>query len=220
MARYSDDPLNVKWDRLSRDRSGRRRRPGSWLLGLLLVGVFSAALASIAMTLPLATEHREAAKWLDRVANPGNAPTIRESPATQEVTDADPAYETHFAEPIAQLDGRSIVMFEITPLTARSLMVALVVVFLLWCLIRPNVGRLFARIVAVFGIGTGVGVLTWGICAVALGDTMRTPVGFEGFIAEPSEAIGWGAGLLAGGIAAMVVSFVGNRKERDGKKRC
>ena len=86
----------------------------------------------------------------------------------------------------------------------------------LWCIIRPNVGRLFARIFAVLAIGGGIGVLTWGICAAALGNAIRSPLGLTSLIAEPSEAIGWGAGTLAAGITALVLSFIGGRRTREG----
>jgi hypothetical protein len=90
----------------------------------------------------------------------------------------------------------------------------LVVALLLWCIIRPNVGRRFARIFAVLAIGTGIGVLTWGICAAALGEAIRSPLGLTSLIAEPSEAIGWGAGSLAAGVTALVLSFIGGRRSQ------
>ena len=89
------------------------------------------------------------------------------------------------------------------------LFVLLVVALFLWGIIRPNVGRRFARIFAVLAIGTGIGVLTWGICAAALGEAVRSPFGLTSLIAEPSEAIGWGAGSFAAGITALVLSFIG-----------
>ena len=95
----------------------------------------------------------------------------------------------------------------------------IVAALFLWCIIRPSIGRLFARIVAVLAIGGGIGVLTWGICAAALGETIRSPFGLSSLIAEPSEAIGWGAGLLAGGITALVLSFIGGRKTRQEREK-
>jgi hypothetical protein len=99
------------------------------------------------------------------------------------------------------------------------LLLLVVAALLLWCIIRPNVGRLFARIFAVLAIGGGIGVLTWGICAAALGEAIRSPFGLTSLIAEPSEAIGWGAGILAAGITALVLSFIGGRKIRDGREK-
>ena len=89
----------------------------------------------------------------------------------------------------------------------------------LWCIIRPNVGRLLARIFAVFAIGGGIGVLTWGICSAALGAALRSPFGLTSLIAEPSEAIGWGTGALAAGITALVLSFIGGRKVCDKREK-
>ena len=94
-----------------------------------------------------------------------------------------------------------------------------VAALLLWCIIRPSVGRCFARIFAVLAIGGGIGILTWGICAAALGDAIRSPLGLTSLIAEPSEAIGWGAGSLAAGITALVLSFIGGRKTCDGREK-
>ena len=92
------------------------------------------------------------------------------------------------------------------------LSVLLVVTLFVWCIIRPNVGRRFARIFAVLAIGTGIGILTWGICAAALGEAIRSPLGLTSLIAEPSEAIGWGAGSLATGVTALVLSFIGGSR--------
>jgi hypothetical protein len=92
------------------------------------------------------------------------------------------------------------------------LFVLLVVAIFLWCIIRPNVGRRFARIFAVLAIGTGIGILAWGICAAALGETIRSPLGLTSLIAKPIEAIGWGAGSLAAGITTLVLSFIGGSR--------
>jgi hypothetical protein len=95
---------------------------------------------------------------------------------------------------------------------AMGLIVVLAVSFVLWCLIRANVARAFARIFAVLAIGAGIGILTWGICAQSLGMPIRSPFGLVHLIADSVEAIGWGAGLLAGGITALVLSLVGGAK--------
>lgn len=97
-------------------------------------------------------------------------------------------------------------------MTAMGLILVLAVSFVMWCLIRANVARAFARIFAVLAIGGGIGVLTWGICAQSLGMPIRSPFGLVYLISDPVEAIGWGAGLLAGGITAMVLSLVGGNK--------
>lgn len=100
----------------------------------------------------------------------------------------------------------------IVTMTALGLVVVLAVSFVMWCLIRANVARAFARIFAVLAIGAGIGVLTWGICAQAIGMPIRSPFGLVHLISDPVEAIGWGAGLLAGGITAMVLSLVGGKR--------
>ena len=93
-------------------------------------------------------------------------------------------------------------------LIAVGAAILLAVAFLIWGLIKPNVGRILARIFAVLGIGLGAGVLTWGIVAASLTGTVRSPLGLAWLIGKPSEAIGWGAGCLAAGVTALVLSFV------------
>lgn len=95
---------------------------------------------------------------------------------------------------------------------AIGLIVVLALSFVMWCLIRANVARAFAKIFAVLAIGAGIGVLTWGICAQASGMPIRSPLGLVYLISDPVEAIGWGAGLLACGITALVLSLVGAKR--------
>ena len=95
---------------------------------------------------------------------------------------------------------------------AMGLIAVLAISFVMWCLIRANVARAFARIFAVLAIGAGIGVLTWGICAQVLDMPIRSPFGLVHLISDPVEAIGWGAGLLGGGITAMVLSLVGGKR--------
>lgn len=73
-------------------------------------------------------------------------------------------------------------------------------------------GRAIARIFAVIAVGAGVGILTWGITGAARGDPIRVPPGMECCISGPSEIIGWGAGILAAGVTALVLSFVVGKK--------
>jgi len=68
-----------------------------------------------------------------------------------------------------------------------------------------------ARIFAVVALGTGVGCLVWGITSAALGEAVRTPWGLDSLITTSSEAIGCGAGLMAAGVTALVLSYVGKR---------
>ena len=95
---------------------------------------------------------------------------------------------------------------------AVGLLAVLAVGFVLWFLIRANVARPLAKILAVLAIGAGIGVLVWGICAQAMGIPIRSPFGLVHLIADAVEAIGWGAGLLAGGITALVLSLVGGKR--------
>lgn len=78
--------------------------------------------------------------------------------------------------------------------------------------------RFLSLILAVLAIGIGAGTLTWGITSAATGDPIRSPVDFLniGFaITTPSEAIGWGAGFLAGGFIAMIIGSACGRKQRN-----
>jgi hypothetical protein len=75
--------------------------------------------------------------------------------------------------------------------------------------IRPAIGRRFARIFAVIAMGSGVGFLIWGIVGASRGGPLRPPFG-GGLITEATEGIAWGAGLLTSGIVALVLSYVGS----------
>jgi len=83
---------------------------------------------------------------------------------------------------------------------------------LLWGLINPVVGRRLARIFAVMAMGLGMGLLLWGTSGAVSGERLRPPFDSH-VITEVSEAIGWGAGLLTGGIVALVLSFLGKIKK-------
>jgi hypothetical protein len=82
---------------------------------------------------------------------------------------------------------------------------------LVWGLLDPLVGRRLARIFAVIAMGLGMGLLLWGISGALSGDRLRPPFDSR-IIAEVSEAIGWGAGFLTGGIVALVLSFLGKTR--------
>ncbi len=88
----------------------------------------------------------------------------------------------------------------------------LLVGLLLWGLINPVVGRRLARIFAVVAMGLGMGLLLWGISGELSGERLRPPFDSH-IITEVSEAIGWGAGFLTGGIVALVLSFLGKTKK-------
>ena len=87
----------------------------------------------------------------------------------------------------------------------------LLVGLLLWGLIDPVVGRRLARIFAVIAMGLGMGLLLWGISGAVSGERLRPPFDSH-IITEVSEAIGWGAGFLTGGIVALVLSFLGKTR--------
>ena len=91
--------------------------------------------------------------------------------------------------------------------------VLVVLAFFACCVFKPVVGKIVARVFGVVFLGGGVGGLTWGICAAALGEEIRSPFGIVSLIASPSEAIGWGTGLLTAGIASLVLSFLGRKSE-------
>ena len=83
---------------------------------------------------------------------------------------------------------------------------------LLWGLIDPVVGRRLARVFAVIAMGLGMGLLLWGISGAVSGERLRPPFDSH-IITKFSEAIGWGAGFLTGGIVALVLSFLGKTKK-------
>ena len=87
----------------------------------------------------------------------------------------------------------------------------LLIGLLLWGLINPVVGRRVARVFAVIAMGLGMGLLLWGISGAMSGERLRPPFDSH-IITEVSEAIGWGAGFLTGGIVALVLSFLGKTK--------
>src|SRR5271157_4118878 len=86
--------------------------------------------------------------------------------------------------------------------------VLLLIGLLVWGLIHPVVGRRLARTFAVIAMGLGMGLLLWGISGAVSGERLRPPFG-SNIITQVSEAIGWGAGFLTGGIVALVLSFLG-----------
>ena len=60
--------------------------------------------------------------------------------------------------------------------------------------------------------GLGNGSLVWGISGTVSVERLRPP--FEStLITRVSEAIGWGAGFLTGGIVALVLSFLGKTRK-------
>jgi hypothetical protein len=86
----------------------------------------------------------------------------------------------------------------------------------LWCVSNPAHGgmviRLIARICAVVAFGFGVNWLVTPLGDLATGHrdvNYESPLGQGGF----GPAIGWGAGAMVFGIAALVLSFLRTRSK-------
>lgn len=75
-------------------------------------------------------------------------------------------------------------------------------ILLIWGAWRPLVWR----VLAVVGMGAGVGLLVWGIIIAA---TKEAPL-----IGSPAGIIATGAGVLAGAIVLLVISFTGGGSGR------
>jgi hypothetical protein len=74
----------------------------------------------------------------------------------------------------------------------------LVVTLLLWGLRN----RLAWRLLSVLAVGSGVGLLVWGITSASLGE--------EPSVGSPTSLMGTGAGVMAGGIMLLIISFPGS----------
>jgi hypothetical protein len=98
------------------------------------------------------------------------------------------------------------------------ILIALVILcFFVWCLISPSVRRSLANIFAVLAVGAGIGVLTWAACSIALGEEIRSLGSLPTLVSASIDAIGLGAGSLAAGIAALVLTL-GVRLGRSGEE--
>ena len=75
----------------------------------------------------------------------------------------------------------------------------IVLALLFWGAWKPVVWR----VLSVFAVAGGVGCLVWGITSAALGE--------EPSVGSPTSLMGTGAGVLAGGIMLLVISFFGKR---------
>ena len=82
------------------------------------------------------------------------------------------------------------------------------------CLAIPRVGRILSKCLATALFAAGVGVLIW----VAVQEIHRGPltpiVWRQIIITQPGEALGWGGGLVCGGLLALVLSFIGSSDRR------
>jgi hypothetical protein len=81
----------------------------------------------------------------------------------------------------------------------------------LGCFLNPGLGRLCVRLFAVVALSIGLGFLVWAIVGQALGQRIHNFLGTD-LITQSSDAIAFGSGALAAGIAALVLSFVGRKK--------
>jgi len=82
-------------------------------------------------------------------------------------------------------------------LIAACAAAVLLLLLLLWGVKNPVVWRLLS----VFGVAGGVGLLVWGITSAAMGE--------EPSIGSPTGLIGTGAGVMVAGIMLLVISFLG-----------
>ena len=73
----------------------------------------------------------------------------------------------------------------------------------------PRVGRIFARVLALVALSLGIGLLTWAIHAAITGEPLAAIAWERIAISQPGEAFAWSAGLLVGGIIALLLSFAG-----------
>lgn len=81
-------------------------------------------------------------------------------------------------------------------------------VMALACFSYPQVGRAIGKLVAVIGIAVGAGLITWGV-ACSLSDDFVPMQSGPIFVVSISQVFGWGIGLTAGGITALVLALVG-----------
>ena len=91
-------------------------------------------------------------------------------------------------------------------LAVSPIIVVVVVVVLIGLLIWGAINPLVWRILSVLSMGTGAGLLVWGIMLASLNEETR--------FASPAGIIAIGAGVLVGSIALLVISFCGSCRGR------
>lgn len=115
------------------------------------------------------------------------------------------------AQPVCLVIGQALALPDRNLLaswpTDRILIAMVVVCVLLWCLINPAVRRSLGNIFAVVAIGAGIGVLAWAGCSIILGEEIRSLWPLPTLVSTSIDAFGLGAGSLAAGVAALVLSF-------------
>jgi hypothetical protein len=92
------------------------------------------------------------------------------------------------------------ILVRLPDLAIGGIVAAVLVALLIWGSENP----LAWRLPAVVGMGTGVGLLVWGIILAAT--SQEPPIG------SPAGIIGTGAGVLVSAIVLLVISFLGGRK--------
>ncbi len=69
-------------------------------------------------------------------------------------------------------------------------------------------GRLAARILGVICVGGGIGLLAWGISSGMMQEPIHDQGALLPIFPSASAVIGWGAGILAVGLATLVLTFM------------
>jgi hypothetical protein len=74
---------------------------------------------------------------------------------------------------------------------------------------RPQLIAMIAQGKAIVFLAVGVGLLIWGTVSMSIDGPFDQPFDWIHVLRTPAEAIAWGAGLIAAGVASLVFSFVG-----------
>ena len=81
--------------------------------------------------------------------------------------------------------------------------------------IYRRVGRVIARTVGTTATAAGVGLLVWTFTAVGHENKLTGITIGDIRITETRDAIGWGAGLLTGGLIALAFSLLGRSSPEE-----
>ena len=101
-------------------------------------------------------------------------------------------------------------MFDLTSFVLGVMIGGLVVA----CFAIPRVGRILTKCLAAALLAAGVGMLIWVSVQELRGGTLTPIVWRQIIITQPGEALGWGGGLVCGGILALVFSCIGSSGHR------
>jgi hypothetical protein len=104
---------------------------------------------------------------------------------------------------VLHLGSRNMTV-EITAFVAGILVGALSAL----ALVFPQVARAVARAIGTVALATGGGMLVWGFDALGRDSELTGIIVGSLRVTQTSEAMGWGAGLLIGGIVALLLSFL------------